>query len=209
MEKLSITRALTELKTLNARIDRKIDELIPLDLTTPKFQGKALKTNKTVEQFNKDTKADYESLNDLIKRRTALKAAITLSNAITKVKILSKEMTVAECIEYKALLPYKTKLLSRLKTNRSVINKEMEQARLGLEQSLQNMLQQSAGKDRKANPDEYDAIAKPFIEHNKTELVDPLKIDEEIKKLDEEITKFTQDIDIVLSESNSKTEIEI
>ncbi|AQN32602.1 hypothetical protein BCP12_202 [Bacillus phage BCP12] len=40
-------------------------------------------------------------------------------------------------------------------------------------------------------------------------LVDPLALRKEIDELTERITKFKLDVDVVLSESNAKTELEL
>jgi hypothetical protein len=67
----------------------------------------------------------------------------------------------------------------------------------------------NAGGSTKSSSDiEQDAL--DFVEKAyAVSLIDPIKIDEEIKKLDDEITNFTNNIDFVLSESNSTTYIEI
>ena len=46
-------------------------------------------------------KSSYDKATDLIKRREAIKRAVVLSNAVTKVTVADKEYTVAEAIEMK------------------------------------------------------------------------------------------------------------
>jgi molybdopterin synthase catalytic subunit len=82
-----------------------------------------LKSKKNLQQLNVDvfannSKADYQSINDLITRRNRLKSAIILSNATTKVKIGDTVLTVAEVIERKQSLKYYKTLFDKLKTNR-------------------------------------------------------------------------------------------
>ena len=56
------------------------------------------------EEFKKRTTSDFQSLNDLIKRRNQVKNAIVSSNAVTKVTVGGQTMTVAEAIEYKTII---------------------------------------------------------------------------------------------------------
>jgi hypothetical protein len=209
MEKITITRALSELKLLNERLEKKINNFIAVDLSSKKFGDKALQSNKVIKDFEKEVKSDYQSINDLIERRTKIKSAIIKSNAVQRVTLEDSTLTVAEAIEQKNLLPYKINLLNSLKKQRMEINKIIENNRISLDEQVNSMLLANAGTDKKKNPDEYDSIAKPFIDHNKNEIVDPIDINKSISELENEIEIFRSNIDIVLSESNSKTEIEI
>ena len=58
-------------------------------------------SRKTVQEFLDDAVSKLQSANDLINYRRALKSAVLQSNAVTKVTVADKEMTVAEAIEYK------------------------------------------------------------------------------------------------------------
>src|SRR5699024_1574089 len=56
---------------------------------------------KTVATFVEDAGSAYQRICDLTARRKAIKHALSLSNAATKVSIAGKEYTVAEAIEMK------------------------------------------------------------------------------------------------------------
>lgn len=205
--KISITRALKELKTLDSRITNAITSLNVLDVTQEKFKGKTLKNNSTVDAFTAEVTAKYQSYQDLVKRRNAIKSALVLSNATTKVRIGSKEMTVAEAIDQKTLLEYKKNLLRSLKTQKTQFDKELEQSRVNMDRQIEVFMQQNLGKDRKASGEDYNQIAAPFISANELKLVDPIGVTKVISSLEEEVQTFEADIDIALSESNSRTEI--
>ena len=64
-------------------------------------------------------------------------------------------------------------------------------------------------KDRKASSEEYEAISKPILEANEITLIDPIGINELIESLEKELLNFKANVDIVLSEINSRTLIEI
>ena len=88
MKKMTITEALRELSLY--------DEKITKALTGKQFVGIARGTEekKVLEHVEKQRKADYESVVQIIKNRDEIKAAVMLSNAITKVTVAGKEMTV-------------------------------------------------------------------------------------------------------------------
>lgn len=207
--KVSITRALKELKTLDARISSAISGLNVLDVTQQKYNGKTLKNNSTVDKFTAEVRAKNEALQALIARRSALKSALVLSNATTKVKVGSREMTVAEAIDQKSFLAYKKTLLNSLRTQKAQFDREIEQSRANLDRQVDVFMQQNLGKDRKADASDFEQIAKPFIAANELTLVDPIGVAAVIKTLDEEVLTFEADIDIALSESNSRTEISL
>lgn len=109
--KLTVTRALTELKTLDARINRKIQEGVFIGFTTGRNPVRGYKNN---EEFERDVKANYQSIQDLIKRRNIIKRTIVLSNANTYIEIAGKRMTVAEAIERKNSIQYEKELLKQM-----------------------------------------------------------------------------------------------
>jgi len=206
-ETVSVTRALKELKVLGDRIGKSIGELKVLDITQNKFKGKALKTNQSVDDFTKNVKSKFQSLQDLLTRRTKLKSAIIVSNAATTIEVGGKSMTVAETLDFKTFLEFKRDLLKRLKTEKAGFDRDIINARVTLERQVDVLIEQNIGKDRKADKEDYDKIAKPYMEANELRLIDPVGVQKVIEGLDEEITKFEADVDIVLSESNSRTEI--
>ena len=106
-EKMTIHKALCELKTLDSRIQdaiRRSTFCFANKHSNQKIHG------IPIEDVKKECKAAYQSISDLISRRNAIKCAVVLSNATTKVTIGGKEYTVAEAIEMKnngmALLKY-------------------------------------------------------------------------------------------------------
>jgi hypothetical protein len=206
---ITITRALKELKILEARIANEINGLNLLDISQNKYPGLALKSKNTIEGFITQKKADYQSVRDLIIRRNSIKNAIIKSNANTTFTIGNKAMSVAEAIDQKSFIEHKKKLLHMLIAQKSRIDTELENGRAALESSLQQMIQQNLGKDKKTNSEDYNMIAEPFIKANKFNLIDPIEIDKEIKDLKEEILTFENEIDIKLSEVNAISIISI
>lgn len=209
MEKLTITRALKELKLLESRINKKINDFNPVALTQKKQGDLVIGLYKTIKDFEKDTKSEYESINALINRRRLLKQKIATSNATTVVKVVGEKMTIIEALEAKTVAGHKKLLMNKLKNSLVARNAEIDKHNKSLEEDLHKMVVANTGKDRKIDSEDYKRIADPFWEANKLSKIDPVDSEVELKKIEDYLEKFEQDIDIVLSESNSRTEIEI
>lgn len=209
METMTITRALRELKTLDSRINKGIEELRVLDVTQKKYKDKALDTKDTITNFEKKAKSNYDSVSDLMLRRKNIKSSLMKANATTIVKLGSEEMTISEVIELKNSLPFLQSMYRKFKGDLAQYKQKLETARHHLDQQVENLVTQNTGKDRKADREDYEKIAVPFIEANELQLVDPLDVESIVKELEEKITLINDDVDITLSEINAKTEIKV
>lgn len=207
--KITVTRALAELKLLDSRILKEIKQASFLDLSREREKGKALQSGKTIDEFMKNAQASWDAIQELLKRRDSMKSAIVISNVNTKLKIGNVEMTVAEAIDRKNTISYRQSLHTQLTRQYSSLMSQVESHSANLDQQVTKMLEANLGKDVKASTDDYKFIAKPFIEANEVKMVDPLKVDEKIKALGTEIEEFLKDVDFALSESNARTEIEV
>jgi len=212
MENLKITihRALAELKLIDGKINKSIGEITPLGCMQ---EGKLVDNIETVEDFKKRATSKYQSVFDLIQRKNIIKSAIVESNSRTKIKIGNKEMTVADAINYKKIIDFKKLLLEALKTKSSQVKMRfiMENEKIN-NIALENakiMLGKQGDDKVKPNDNDVKAIMEPFIKRNELHLVDPLKVDDLITTLDDEINIFVTEVDAVLSESNATTFINI
>ena len=209
MEQILVTNGLNELKLLDSRINRKIEEgefIAAAKLSVQNVNGKITK-----EAYKANAKADYQSIVDLIKRRNNIKSAIIQSNAVTKVDIAGKIMTVAEAIDKKSSIEYEISLLEKLtmqyKTSSDIIIKENEKVDYSIEQLL-NTAYGKEGKE-KITQASYDAIAEPYRKANEYGLVDALDGEKLIKEMKDKIERFLSEVDTALQISNSTTIINI
>lgn len=203
MEQILVTKGLNELKLLDSRINRKIEEgefIAAAKLSVQNVNGKITK-----EAYKANAKADYQSIVDLIKRRNNIKSAIIQSNAVTKVDIAGKIMTVAEAIDKKSSIEYEISLLEKLtmqyKTSSDIIIKENEKVDYSIEQLL-NTAYGKEGKE-KITQASYDAIAEPYRKANEYGLVDALDGEKLIKEMKDKIERFLSEVDTALQISNS------
>lgn len=204
---MTITRALAELTLLDSRISRAISDAMLV--TSKKNSAKnVLNGRKTVEEFNKEAKATYQSIQDLIERRKQIKELIVESNARTKVSIGGKEYTVASAIERKASIGYEKSLLGKLVNSLSQCERKVEDDNQRVENEINQMNLAYMSKDNSVS-DTMLKMNTEYREQNQSILIDPLNLKETIDKLRKEIEDFESEVDFSLSESNSITRIEI
>lgn len=199
---MSVTQALAELKLLDKRIQKALDNVTWADVRTKSHPV-------DVDKFAKLVHAEFQSFTDLVKRRDAIKRAIVQSNATTRVKVGTWEGTVAEAIEYKTSILYKHQLLDIM---RSQLVSSMAQFKVQQElvdERLEKLLHSELGKDVKTSPETITALTNTFRENNKVELVDPLDLATRTRQLESEIESFETNVDWVLSETNGKTVINV
>lgn len=206
MSTITITRALTQLKTAGGRIEKVINDgtFVGMTYATP--------TDEDAQKRKVDEiKSSFQSVTDLIEYHSLLKRRIAQSNAVTTVTIGGKEYTVTEALAAKETMRYNAMLLSKLKyaytTTVAKLNKSQEAFRESLNEFVER--QQESLKDIEESAD---ILAKRVAEYtNKNQLVlqDPIGIVERINELEKEVNSFQEEIDYALSESNATTTIEV
>jgi len=207
-ETMTIHKGLKELKVIGARIE---DAIQALTVVVASKHNNTKISGQPVADFVDSVKAKDQSVRTLIARRDAIKRAITLSNAVTKVSVGDKTYTVAEAIDMKNTgLQYQKQLLGVFKAQLAHAKKlaEVENERLEAraDEYIRSMY---AGADLKNMGDEIRKMRDTFVAAQTYELVDPLHAEEVIAKLQAEIDTFESEIDSALSVSNALTTIEV
>lgn len=207
MGKMTIHRALAELKLIDARIEKAIEAMEPTGLTQ---SGRLVNQVYKREEFEESARAKFQSVNDLIERKTKIKSAIVRANGVTLVTINEKNMTIADAINFKYVVEYKKKLINTLeKRHRSMVAK-MEMTNKQVEDNALKLAEAALQKNNvKISDGDAVAITGPYIEKNQFHLIDPLKVEELVGKLRDEVNAFESEVDAVLSEINAVTIIEV
>ncbi len=216
MAKISIHRALTELKTAEKRIANEIGSAKFVAIR----KGKADKINGVaVTDIEKEAQASYDKVIDLITRYRRLKAAIVLSNAgivvetgipVGVIKVAGEMMTVAEVIERKNSIKFERDLYDVMNRQYRDAQAKIERENLKVEARLDEYLKSMFGSDaKKTSADEVETHSKLFKENNEYNLIDPLKISGKIDALLTKIVDFETEVDAVLSENNATTFIDV
>lgn len=206
---LTITRSLAEIKLLDRRISSATNNLCPVNIGVNKLINPAMQAKQ--EQFIAKAAADYQSVQDLIARRAAIKAAVVISNATTEVVVAGKSYTVAAAIESKTSIANQKTLLRQLKQQYHNIQSELRDATASYNSRLDRFLESQAAALGKSKGDAAWVAEQTlaFSEMHQPVLVDPLNLSEVISKMEAEVDNFEAEVDYCLSESNARTTIEI
>ena len=206
-EKMTVHKALAELKTLDDRINSEITGSVFVRANrhnNMKIFGKA------IPDFMADTESSYQSVKALINRRNAMKRAVVLSNAITKVNIGGVEYTVAEAIEMNNHgMENLVELRNCLREQYSSV-KRMVESENGdkLVKACENYIQATFGTKEKINNPDIEMAQKVYMTNNTYDIVTGLDIEKVIKELTDRIDAFKAEVDSALSVSNALTGIE-
>lgn len=209
VETMTVHKALSELKVIDDRIASAIKG------------GTFVKTNKhsnekidglTIPDFEKVIQGDYDRVSGLIKRQAAIKRAVTLSNAVTKVSISDVEYTVAEAIWMKNHgMDMEKTFLEHLKNQYAMAKMVLEQQNGDAleERAEKYVLGMYGQKEGKTNTDEIEKAKREYIKSNTYDIIDPIKITDKIDALEKKINDFMVEVDSALSVSNAVTEITV
>lgn len=206
---MTVSRALIELKTLDKRINDKVRSTT--FCMTNKHSNAQIK-GKDISVVQQDIKSQYQSIMALIRRRAAIKAAVVLSNATTKVKINGQSYTVAEAIEMKnhgvsyqeelvkAMLSQYSDALDRLNMNNG------DRLQRAAESYITSLY---GSKDKMNNSKEVQADLDKYLENNKLDIINPLDIETLADKHRDEIDAFMDEVDSAITISNATQTIEV
>lgn len=200
---ISINRALSELKLLNKKITDK----------TAKLQVAVGIQQKTVidkDVFLKSVAANIQQLRDFIQNRNKIKSAIVLSNAKTKVTIGDKTMTVAEAIERKTSIDLDKALNKKMREDYYNLESQIEQHNVNAKTQADKQCEAALGAQTEGDKGaQYKTIFEAYYEANKAEVLAPEDIKAQIEKDQDTIDEFESEVDFILSESNTKTSINV
>lgn len=208
-EKMTVHKALAELKLLDDRIEKAIAEgiyCVANKHSNDKIGGVPL------DDYIKIMQGGYDKVTGLINRQVAIKRAVTLSNATTKLEISGVEYTRAEAIWMK------NHGMEFCKTLMNAMQKHYDKAQMqinlengkDLEERAEQYVTAIYGqKEGKTNTADIEKVKSDFLTANQYELVDPLHVLEKIEDLEKKINDFMAEVDSALSVSNALTEITI
>ena len=205
-QKITIHRALSELKLINKKIATGLTQQV----IGSKVKNEAEVVGMTLVDFEAKLVGNLQSIRKLIENKSKLKAAIEKSNAEVMVKINGVDMTVTEALTIKnhTLTDLKDlhTTLKRLHFSfNDNVNRLNQDIKTKADQYALSMFQgvSSISTDKVAN------VKMEYISSREYEVVDPNKLVEVIDTIEKQIDGFTNEIDYVLSESNARATITI
>lgn len=208
-ETMTVHKALAERKTLESRINSAI---VGSTFVNANRHSNEKIDGLPIADYEKTLQGAYDKVSDLIKRQEAINRAVTLSNAVTKVKIGDNEYTVAEAIWMKNHgMEFCKSLMNTMKRAHADVlsfierknGKELE------ERAEKYVIDMYGMKESKTSTDDIEKTRKSFIENHTYDLIDPIHVADKNEELEKKINEFLVEVDSALSVSNAVTEIAI
>lgn len=207
---MSITRALAELKRLDDKISRAISGNTFVGIQIGKnANAKPNGVQGTVVAVAAQIQGAFDSLDAMFAQRDSIKSKIVQSNAVTRVTIAGRSVTVAEAIELKRSVANKRDLLSVLKRQQTAVNAAISAHNLKLDEAIDSQVKAlyTSEKGAKVTSEQFDNVSKPMKEQKEASVIDPKDIVKSIAALEELISVVDTELDFTLSEINAKTTI--
>lgn len=207
--KLTLTRALQEIKLLDSKIEKQIKYLEPVALMKCKeLIGNNVMGIKSEQEFINKFKSDLESIKDLRSNRDIIKQALMHANASTSIEINGVKYTIVEAINKKANIEVDRLLRNNLSSKYIKLFKEKESANENLQYKIDNMLSAKSGSNKQESKDVLEATTKAMKTLEEVSIINA-EVVKMIETLDEDIETFLSEVDLCLSEINAKTEITV
>lgn len=216
-QKMTLTRALSEVATLEKRI--------PASITATTFVStkKGVTKEQPVDRKYKDVqevvetiKSQVSSTEDLIARRAKIKAAIAKANVSTIVSIAGVEMSIAEALDYRKTIEYKSQIVATARNQLHIaaqaIDKNQREMDTQIQATIQQVMGKDAGTDRNAVERVQEVMQKAvdtIKDQNTVSLIDPIDVKNMIETISKEVADALNEIDFALSEINAQTFIEV
>lgn len=219
-ERLVVTVALDERDLLRKKI---IDAIRRMDVVTLKRNSEGNTDDSktvdkiTVKEFERQAKASWQSIQDIIKRYRKIVRALTLSNATTMVETKSgKSMTRAEAIvliksfkesSFGASSDFEANIICQLN---SVYNKKLAECNDKNSKADANaeVLKKQLASSDKSLLDSSLEVAEKRRQLESYELIDPLDVKKLIGKLQVEHDELVTELESAVKISNATTYIE-
>lgn len=212
LTKMSVTRALAELKRLDDRIlAAQAGEAVFVSVAIGQADNKKpVAIQGSVDLVRSKIQSAFDTIEALFKKREAIKGAIVKSNAATMVTIGNRTMSVAEAIELKRSITIKQAFRNVLQQQYRSAMGRVSELNAQLDSTIEVNLKSVYGSDKsKVDQSTFDSIAKPQRALKEASLIDPADVLKVIANLSEEISQVETELDFTLSEINARTEIEV
>lgn len=209
--KITVTRALVELKRLDARIAQAIRTgTFSAVQVGQGDKAKVLHSAKQVSTVRGEINASFQSVESLLKNRVAVKSAIVASNAVVMVTLGEASMTVAEAIDLKATLPLRKQLITEVKSQMAKAKQAAEVSNTRMESEINTQIQALLGADKaKHEPATLKMITDTQKGMKEQTLIAEDLVVEKLKTLEADLLNIETELDFVLSESNALTSVEV
>ena len=205
MKELTLTRALAELKLLDSKISKAIQELKSVSYSVnnivPEFRV-------TSDEFKANYNSQMQSIQDLRNNKVILKNALMKANAETKVTIGGKEYTILEALNRKTDISTESLLVQTMKKQLSASIANVNSINNSIESNIENTIRSKSASSGNQSKD-YIQTVRDSYKPQMPELVNADVVEKLIKDKEEEISEFIAEVDYALSEINAMTKVKV
>lgn len=208
-ETMTITKALSELKLLDKRIE---SEICDAKFCAANKHFQRTLDGKPVDTAKKEMQSTYNKITALIERRNAIKKALTLANATTSVTIGEQKMTIAEAIYFKTQGIENDKLLLSVMSEQynRVVNTLNQNNGDKLSKECEQYITNTFGaKETRTDNEEIEKARQSYIESNTYDIIEGVDTKKTIETIKDKIDKFEAEVDSAITVANATTEITI
>ena len=216
-DKMLITQALDERDLLVKKISDKICKARFVD-TVKCNETKVYEARMTREDFEKEAKAAFWQIMDLIDRYQKIDAHIVNSNANTYIETSYGKMSVASAITLRGRMRGTGTYEDRADFEgnlKQVMQHQYEQS-MQFAESRNQKLQSTAedmrlsilSKDTRVKEENPLEVVETYVKENTTELADPLGVLKKMEDISEKRENFSRELDTQIKVSNATTYIE-
>ena len=205
MKELTLTRALAELKLLDSKISKAIQEIKSVSYSVnnivPEFRV-------TSDEFKANYNSQMQSIQDLRNNKVILKNALMKANTETKVTIGGKEYTILEALNRKTDISTESLLVQTMKKQLSASIANVNSINNSIESNIENTIRSKSASSGNQSKD-YIQTVRDSYKPQMPELVNADVVEKLIKDKEEEISEFIAEADYALSEVNAITKIKV
>lgn len=212
---LLVTQALDERELLRKRIKQKIETMEYVSYK--KGNSANIEDGRNESEFCDYVESEYQSVRDLIRQYDKLDRAIIKSNCMAKVTINGEELSVAEAIALRTRLKtsvieptsrcFEWLLFDAMKTVLRKAASIVADENRDLDMQLRNMY--SSHLSGEAKVDDFQQLIDAYKADNTAVIVNPIGIENEVKRISDWIENTLKEIDTQIKVSNATTTIEI
>ena len=204
---MTVHKALSELKILDKRI---YDKIASVTVCTTNKHSNSKIGGVSIEDCKKQMKEQYQSVLDLIKRRNAIKTALSDSNAKTKLSVSGVDYTIAQAIEMKRSgIQQLKEVLAKISGQYNKCQRQIADSQQQISDAAEKYVVGLYGNKEKATSEEAKSTYNLYVEQNSIDFVDAVSVSEEVKRLDNEISAFESEVDSAISVSNATTVVDV
>ena len=205
IKELTLTRALVELKLLDSKISKAIQELKSVSYSV---NGIVPDFRVTSDEFKANYNSQMQSIQDLRKNKVILKNALMKANAETKVNIAGREYTILEALNRKTDISTENLLVQTMKKQLSNAIANVNNITESVEANIENTIRSKSSSSGNQSKD-YIQTVRDSYKPQMPELVNADVVEKLIKDKEEEISEFIAEVDYALSEVNAITKIKV